>query len=329
MNSRKAARTIPSTISRLLKSQAFLKSPPAAFEALLSHPPPPSLIRTLPSRPNEDLPLIHRERTSPKPSRVVQALPQPHTNRTPPRRPNTKNPKPLPIVFPEDQIRQQFFLDHPFEAYRPKDLNELETVQRDAPGPQGKQWTELRQRSIVPGPDDVIAFTLNLIEAHSIPLSKAYTHALSQYRTLKAEHEIATSSAIAEARAHGAYFFGEVERGLVSEERALDEWKDAKEIQAQLLEGESIGAKLGPGGGSAPMTGASSLSSSLTSTSTSVEGGMPWGDATRSNRVEEEPTHTYELTGGERYLERFEERFLNQANLAAQERAQQRRDSTA
>ncbi|SCV67964.1 BQ2448_85 [Microbotryum intermedium] len=320
MNSRKAARTIPSTISRLLKSQAFLKSPPAAFEALLSHPPPPSLVRTLPSRPIDDLPRLHRGRPSNASSTKGDAHgvePQEaHTNRTPPRRPNTKHAKPLPIVFPEDRIRRQFFLDHPFEAYRPKDLNELETVQNAAHGPQGKAWTELRQRSIVPGPDDVIAFTLNLTQAHSIPPSKAYAHALSQYRTLKAEHETATSAAVDEARAHGAHFFGEVERGLVSEERALDEWKDAKTIQEQLLAQASARGR----GGNAAVA-AASASSSATTVDNRAER-MPWSGAVGFNRIEEQPNSKYELTGGDRYLERFEARFLNQAALAAQEAKQ-------
>lgn len=71
------------------------------------------------------------------------------TRRRPPRKANATNSRPMPIVFPEDEIRRQFFRDHPFEAYRPVFLAEGESVQ-DVRGPVGLEWTELRQRTIVP-----------------------------------------------------------------------------------------------------------------------------------------------------------------------------------
>jgi hypothetical protein len=39
-----------------------------------------------------------------------------------------KNPRPREIVFPEDEVRRLFFLDHPFEAYRAVTLVEGEKV---------------------------------------------------------------------------------------------------------------------------------------------------------------------------------------------------------
>lgn len=168
MNSRKAAKTIPSTVSRLLKSRAFLKQPPPSFYPLLSHPPPPSLVRFLPQRPVSDLPPSVLKPTSPYRAAKLKAErgssdlsseealllrngPQRSswTRRKPPRQSNTNNGRPLEIVYAEDEIRRQFFRDHPFEAYRPQSLAEGETVQ-DEPEPRGKAWTELRQRSIVP-----------------------------------------------------------------------------------------------------------------------------------------------------------------------------------
>jgi len=40
-----------------------------------------------------------------------------HTSRQP-------KPKVMPIVYLEDRVRQRFFLDHPFEAFRPRTLVE-------------------------------------------------------------------------------------------------------------------------------------------------------------------------------------------------------------
>lgn len=138
MNSRKAARAVPATMGRFLKSGAMLKQPPPSFYPLLAHPPPPSLVRAFPPRPSADLPPARQP-----PSATTQ------TRRRPPRPAGTKNPRPREIVFPEDEVRRLFFLDHPFEAYRAVTLVEGEKVRHDR-GPTGAEWTELSQRSIVP-----------------------------------------------------------------------------------------------------------------------------------------------------------------------------------
>ena len=139
MNSRKAARAVPATMGRFLKSGAMLKQPPPSFYPLLAHPPPPSLVRAFPPRPSTDLP----------PSRQPSTTATTQTRRKPPRPAGTKNPRPREIVFPEDEVRRLFFLDHPFEAYRAVTLVEGEKVRQDR-GPTGAEWTELSQRSIVP-----------------------------------------------------------------------------------------------------------------------------------------------------------------------------------
>lgn len=166
MNARKSAKTVGSTIDRMLRSGAMLKSPPPAFYPLLSHPPPPSLVRFNPARPTTDLPATTTIPDTPyraarakldagirltDDEKLLLEAPQPAsiTRRKPPRKANSAKSRPMPIVFQDDEIRRQFFRDHPFEAYRPVFLAEGETVQA-ARGPQGVEWTELRQRTIVP-----------------------------------------------------------------------------------------------------------------------------------------------------------------------------------
>ena len=164
MNARKAATAVPSTISRLLKSDAFLKTPPPAYYPLLAHPPAPSLVRSLPLRPIADLPPSLRAQPTPyqivqtklnkgKPltdaeQRTLDTVPR-LTSRPPPRTAGVKKSRPVSIVFPEDRIRRQFFRDHPYEAYRPIDLVEREHI-AEPHGPQGVEWTQLQQRSIIP-----------------------------------------------------------------------------------------------------------------------------------------------------------------------------------
>lgn len=197
MASRKAARTLPATIDRFLKSGAMLRNPPPAHSALQAHPPAQSLIRFAPSRPAGDLPptttvpdtpyraarakldagarLTAEERQTldwqaavlaakAKRARAGEQLTEEEelllkearsktTRRRPPIKANARNSRPMKIVFPEDEIRRQFFRDHPFEAYRPKSLAEGESVQAEKQ-PSGVAWTELRQRTIVPSPEE-------------------------------------------------------------------------------------------------------------------------------------------------------------------------------
>ncbi|GAA5837322.1 hypothetical protein JCM9279_005653 [Rhodotorula babjevae] len=254
MSARKSASQLPNTLDRFLKSRALLKQPPPAFYPLQAHPPAPSLVRAFPSRPADDLP---SGATPPKSTASLHDIARDkldrgvrlsaledaalvssssrhtHARRKPPRPANTRHPRPWRIVFPEDAVRQRFFADHPFEAHRPRSLVERETVAADEPanGPQGQDWTELRQRTLNPSADDCIAYITHLTTLHALPLHAAYPHGLAQFRTLRAEHETATRAAQLEAQAHGATLFGALERAVAVEERVLDEWSGARGIQ--------------------------------------------------------------------------------------------------
>lgn len=167
MNSRKSAKAIPSTLNRFLKSRALLKSPPPSFYPLAANPPPPSLIRSFPTRDQSDLPYnspnhISSSPTSSQllnegirstPSSSSSTPPTLGTRRKPPRKQNTRYSRPEAIVFPQDKIRSRFYQDHPFEAYRPINLVEADKV-KEASGPHGKEWTELRQRTLNPSPEE-------------------------------------------------------------------------------------------------------------------------------------------------------------------------------
>lgn len=56
----------------------------------------------------------------------------------------------------QDKIRKTFYKDHPFEAFRGISLVEQDKVlgENAKPGPVGKKWTELRQRSSNPSPEE-------------------------------------------------------------------------------------------------------------------------------------------------------------------------------
>lgn len=75
---------------------------------------------------------------------------------------------------------------------------------------------------------------MNLHETFQIPLATAYATSIHQFRSLRAAHESSLRAATLEAKAHGAVFFGEIERSLRLEERALDEWTKGREIQEKI-----------------------------------------------------------------------------------------------
>lgn len=148
-----------------------------------------------------------------------------------------------------------------------------------------------------PSLHSAISFIDNLHSSHSIPLATAYTHGVSQFRTLRAEHETATRSATLEARAHGAIFFGEIERGLQVDEKVLDGWANGRAIQ------DAIAASKG-GAGAAPISIAS------------AEG--IWARQA-DEHVPEDVQGEIEFTGGLKYVERFQTRGLDQEQLGAEE----------
>ncbi|CAO1629834.1 unnamed protein product [Parajaminaea phylloscopi] len=201
---RRLAVQVPQTISRLLKSGA-IATPPASFQALLAHPPVQVPPRAPYPRSQDDLPEGHR-----RPALAAADLSVPGTRRRDPNnskkkiRIRTPSLKPKPIVYLEDRVRRQFFLDHPWEGLRPRTIVEQEKTA--APEEVPAEVSELSWWSTNPQPEDVIAFSVHLHKHHQLSLAQAYHHALAQYHGLRAEHETASRYAVLEAQAYGASF---------------------------------------------------------------------------------------------------------------------------
>ncbi|KAI0332032.1 hypothetical protein GY45DRAFT_1321589 [Cubamyces sp. BRFM 1775] len=201
--------------SRLLR-EGYIHREPAWFRAVLDHPPLPLPAREPPSRTRFDAP-------------EDVALTRPSSS--------TKI-RPLPIEYVEDQVRKQFFRDHPFEAFREKSIVEGATIESEHPI-RGAQWTRLRQRTRNPSPEDAIRYAVNLYEHHQKPqseagehhiksLSEAYASAVAQFRSLRSEITIARQIALNEAEHYGIEF-GPSQTEITSkkESKAFDTFRDA------------------------------------------------------------------------------------------------------
>ncbi|KAH9937229.1 mitochondrial ribosomal protein S25-domain-containing protein [Fomitopsis serialis] len=191
--------------SRLVR-EGYIKKEPAWLQAVLDHPPLPLPPRDPGPRTSFDLPQDASATKS-----------KSHSNGHPPARPSR-------IQYIEDQIRRQFFSDHPFETFRPTTLIEGLTIEDEHPI-RGKQWTRLRQRGRNPTPEDAIRFAVNLYTDHKVPFSLAYATAVAQFRSLRSEQQFAKRFALWEARHYGMKFGpSQVEITFEKEEKALNTW---------------------------------------------------------------------------------------------------------
>lgn len=131
---RRIASQVHKQASRLMRAQ-YMKKEPAWYQAVLDHPPLPLPPKAPPLRTAFDL--QRKDRAPPPLSRHMH----PH------------EPRPLPIYYLEDDVRTQFFLDHPFEAFRPKTLLEAGEIEPEHPI-RGVEWTRLRQRGRNPSSEE-------------------------------------------------------------------------------------------------------------------------------------------------------------------------------
>jgi small subunit ribosomal protein S23 len=63
--------------------------------------------------------------------------------------------RPLPVTYVEDDIRRQFFRDHPFEAFRARALTEAGAIENEHPI-SGLKWTRLDLRGQNPSPEEYV-----------------------------------------------------------------------------------------------------------------------------------------------------------------------------
>ena len=123
---RRFANQVHLTASRLLKER-YIDKAPAWYNAVLEFPPIPLPPRGTPSRSQLDS----------RPSEAAKRVS--FRTHTPPK------PKPDQVIYKlHDKVRQQFFRDHPFEAFNPRSLlegAEIEPLHRV----NGANWTRLRQ----------------------------------------------------------------------------------------------------------------------------------------------------------------------------------------
>ncbi|KAG9043811.1 mitochondrial ribosomal small subunit component, partial [Tulasnella sp. UAMH 9824] len=201
---RRFASQVHVTVSRLLRSR-FIDQPPAWFDAVMQYPPIPTPARAPPNRTLFD----SKDRTNQQKKSTAK-----HGA--------WHRPEAQEITYLEDRVRRQFFKDHPFEAFRARTLVESSVELEDTHAVSGKNWSRLEQRTRNPSPEDAVRFAVNLHQHHDQPLAIAYKAAVTQFRALRSEHQMANAFAAQEAEFYGAQFGPrEVEVGFEQEREAI------------------------------------------------------------------------------------------------------------
>ncbi|KAJ7651700.1 mitochondrial ribosomal protein S25-domain-containing protein [Mycena polygramma] len=216
---RRIASQVHHQVARLMRGRV-IETEPKWYQAVLNFPPLPLPAKAPPLRTAFD--------------RKMQPVSESG------RQPKLRRPKnrPMPIHYIEDDIRRQFYADHPFEAFRPVTLVEKGDIQQHEVN--GEEWTRLRHRGRNPTAEDAIQFALNLHlnlpPNDRLPLSQAYARAIAQFRSLRSEHHIATTFAVLEAEALGGVFgHGEIEHAFEKEKRALATWEKLDDMDEGAL----------------------------------------------------------------------------------------------
>lgn len=131
---RRIASQVHQQVSRLMRAD-YIKQEPAWYQAVLNYPPLPLPPKTPPIRTRYD------------------QLPEKNKSLSHKAALKTYEAKPPPVWYIEDDVRRQFFRDHPFEAFRPSTLVEDAAI-ADAHHIRGEAWTRLRQRGRNPSSEE-------------------------------------------------------------------------------------------------------------------------------------------------------------------------------
>ncbi|KAH6896579.1 mitochondrial ribosomal protein S25 [Thelonectria olida] len=186
------------TVTQELNHRALAGSssnPPPWYKVMTTVPPAETLVRTIAPRHSK-----HDIRTK-KPKNIF---------------------RPKQIVYLEDQLRQVFYKDHPWELARPRIILEL-----DGKDYQRCDWSKGVQQSGIPLTGEcVVQRQMWLIENQQMDEKKAYDVTRHEFYRHRQAEEIEKRVAVEEARHVGAYFGNtRTEVSHYLEDREFENWK--------------------------------------------------------------------------------------------------------
>ncbi|KAJ5105449.1 hypothetical protein NUU61_002796 [Penicillium alfredii] len=195
---------------------AALRDLPPAEVLVRNRPPQHQLVRqrvkTIENKSQVVFEVEEKPRKPKKPSRLFQ---------------------PVEIKYEEDQLRKEFFRDHPWELARPRVL--VESMGKDF---ENYDWRRLQQPGKRLDGESVVQRQLWLLNnVKNMTKSNAYDIARREFYRLRLQEDIERRVAAEEAEATGANFGPSyLDIGMELENKNFEQWKDWARKEAQLLD---------------------------------------------------------------------------------------------
>ncbi|KAL2867924.1 mitochondrial 37S ribosomal protein mS23 [Aspergillus lucknowensis] len=213
---------------------------PEWVDVMRDIPPAQVLIR---DRPQQHQLVRQRVKTIPgtsKPQVVFEA----QEKRTKPKK-SSRMYLPVEIKFEEDQLRKEFFRDHPWELARPRIV--LENSGKDF---ERYNWSRLQQPGKRLDGESVVQRQLWLLNnVPDMTKSAAYDIARREFYRLRLQEDIERRVAAEEAEATGATFGPtSLEWGMELENQQFEIWKQWAKSEALFIDNKKSAAALAPEG---------------------------------------------------------------------------------
>ncbi|RMJ27809.1 hypothetical protein PHISP_01303 [Aspergillus sp. HF37] len=147
--------------------------------------------------------------------------------------------QPMPIRFEEDQLRKEFFSDHPWELARPRIL--VEKAGKDF---EHHDWSRIQQPGKKLDGESVVQRQLWLLQNEpNMTKGAAYDIARREFYRLRLREDIERRVAAEEAQAFGADFGpSRLEIGMQLENEEFERWKKWARIEAQAQLNQDVTA---------------------------------------------------------------------------------------
>lgn len=138
--------------------------------------------------------------------------------------------KPPKLQFLEDQLRQVFYQQHPWEFSRPKILVENEINERF-------DWSHMLQLGKPLDGESVVQRTMYLLQTDpELGMIDAYDRARFEFYRLRIQEEIEQQVAQEEAEMFGSVFSSSaIDYGVEQEQKVIDVWKQKAIEETELL----------------------------------------------------------------------------------------------
>ncbi|WEW55456.1 mitochondrial ribosomal small subunit component [Emydomyces testavorans] len=209
------------------KSSGKISHTPCWVDIVSEIPPTTILVRNLP-QPHA----LVQQRVKTLPGK---STPQPVIEVRENPRNKTKKPsrmfQPMPIRYEEDQLRKEFFRDHPWELARPRVV-----LESDGKDDTRCDWSRIQQPGKCLDGESVVQRQLYLLNnVPDITKGEAYDIARREFYQLRLQEDIERRVAQEEAKATGAYFGpGMMEVSMELENQEYDRWKAWAEKESEL-----------------------------------------------------------------------------------------------